>query len=79
MPDFQELPRTCPLKCGIICNMKERIYAWLENICGDGQRNAVWLSAADYDALSRSAEDVRQEKFASDAEVKAVLDRYRRR
>jgi hypothetical protein len=39
----------------------------------------LWLSGVDHDALSRSAEDVRQEKFASDTQVKAVFDRYRRK
>jgi hypothetical protein len=39
----------------------------------------LWLSGVDLEALSRSAEDVRQEKFASDTEVKAVFDRYWRR
>lgn len=39
----------------------------------------LWLSGVDHDALSRNAEDVRQEKFASDTKVKAVFERYRRR
>jgi len=36
------------------------------------------LSADDRDALSRSAEDVRQGRYATDDQVKAVFDRYRR-
>jgi hypothetical protein len=37
------------------------------------------LSPDDHEALSRSAEDVRQRKFATDDEVLATFDRYRRR
>jgi hypothetical protein len=37
------------------------------------------LSSGDREALSRSAEDVRQQRFATATEVKAVFDRYRRR
>jgi len=36
------------------------------------------LSSDDREALSRSAEDVRQGKFATDDEVKAIFGRYRR-
>ena len=36
------------------------------------------LSSDDRDALSRSAEDVRQGRYATDDQVKAVFDRYRR-
>ena len=36
------------------------------------------LSSDDRDALSRSAEDVRQERYATDDQVKTVFDRYRR-
>ncbi len=36
------------------------------------------LSPDDLDALSRSAEDVRQGKFATEDQVKAIFDRYRR-
>jgi uncharacterized protein YbaP (TraB family) len=36
------------------------------------------LSSDDRGALLRSAEDVRQGKFATDDEVKAIFDRYRR-
>jgi len=36
------------------------------------------LSSDDHQALSRSADDVRQGKFATDDEVKAIFDRYRR-
>jgi hypothetical protein len=36
------------------------------------------LSSEDRDALSRSAEDVRQGRYATDDQVKAVFDRYRR-
>lgn len=35
------------------------------------------LSSDDRDALSRSAEDVRQGKFATDDQVKAIFDHYR--
>jgi hypothetical protein len=38
----------------------------------------LWVSGVDHEALSRSAEDVRQKKFATDTEVKAVFDRYQR-
>jgi hypothetical protein len=34
------------------------------------------LSPDDHEALSRSAEDVRQGKFATDDEVRATFDRY---
>jgi hypothetical protein len=37
------------------------------------------LSAEDREALSRSAEDVRQGRFATDDQVKATFDRYRHR
>ena len=36
------------------------------------------LSSDDREALLRSAEDVRQGRFASDDQVKAIFDRYRR-
>ena len=36
------------------------------------------LSSDDREALSRSAEDVRQGKYATDDQVKAIFDRYRR-
>ena len=36
------------------------------------------LFSDDRDALSRSAEDVRQGKFATDDQVKEIFDRYRR-
>ena len=36
------------------------------------------LSSDDRDALARSAEDVRQGRFATDDQVKAIFDRYRR-
>ncbi len=36
------------------------------------------LSTDDREALSRSAEDVRQGKYATDDQVKATFDRYRR-
>jgi hypothetical protein len=36
------------------------------------------LSSDDHEALARSADDVREGKFATDAEVKATFDRYRR-
>ena len=36
------------------------------------------LSPDDRDALSRSAEDVRQERYATDEQVKAIFERYRR-
>jgi hypothetical protein len=36
------------------------------------------LSPEDHDALSRSAEDVRHGRYATDDQVKAVFDRYRR-
>jgi uncharacterized protein YbaP (TraB family) len=36
------------------------------------------LSSDDREALSRSAEDVRQGKYATDDQVKATFDRYRR-
>jgi hypothetical protein len=36
------------------------------------------LSPEDRDALSRSAEDVREGKYATDDQVKAVFNRYRR-
>jgi len=36
------------------------------------------LSPDDRKALSRSAEDVRQGRFATDDQVKATFDRYRR-
>jgi hypothetical protein len=39
----------------------------------------LWVSGVDQEALSRSAEDVRREKFATVTEVKALFDRYRRR
>jgi hypothetical protein len=36
------------------------------------------LSLDDRDALSRSAEDVREGRYATDDQVKAIFDRYRR-
>ena len=36
------------------------------------------LSPDDRDTLSRSAEDVRLGKYATDDQVKAIFDRYRR-
>jgi hypothetical protein len=36
------------------------------------------LSPDDREALSRSADDVRQGRFATDDQVKATFDRYRR-
>jgi hypothetical protein len=36
------------------------------------------LSSDDHEALSRSAEDARQGKFATDDQVQAIFDRYRR-
>jgi len=36
------------------------------------------LSSSDREALARSAEDVRAERFASDEKVKATFDRFRR-
>jgi hypothetical protein len=36
------------------------------------------LSSEDREALSRSAEDVRQGRFATDDQVKATFDRYKR-
>jgi hypothetical protein len=36
------------------------------------------LSQDDQEALSRSAEDIRQGRFATDEQVKATFDRYRR-
>jgi hypothetical protein len=57
--------------------MNEQTPASLENMRKDRKRNAV--SGADREALSRSAEDVRQRRFATATEVKAVFDRYRRR
>jgi hypothetical protein len=41
--------------------------------------NAPPLTEEDREALERSAEDVRQGRFASDDAVREVLDRYRRR
>ena len=37
------------------------------------------LSSDDREALLRSAEDVRQGRFATDDQVKATFDRYRRK
>ena len=80
MSDFVKTSREpAPLKYGIICLMKEQTRASSESIYGNRERNAAWLSGPDREALSRSAEDVRQEKFATDAEVRALFDRYRRR
>ena len=36
------------------------------------------LSREDREALSRSAEDVQQGRFASDEKIKAVFDRFKR-
>jgi hypothetical protein len=38
----------------------------------------LWLSGVDHEALSRSARDLRQGNFATDAEVKATFARYQR-
>ena len=38
----------------------------------------IELSAADRDALERSADDVREGRFASEPQVEAVLAKYRR-
>jgi hypothetical protein len=39
----------------------------------------LWVSGVDHEALSRSAEDVRQGKFATDDEVNAIFARYQHR